>query len=483
VKHEQIATFVEHARDEPELIVLGSSPRLLRVADDPTHATDAQSIDDDGATVEQMHVFREIGHAIDIVVVARDADDPWERRGERFPDRCDVTEATALVRAGHAVKVAREHDAGPRGAGQGALGRELDERLGDGDSEQLAGDDALQIAAAHDRVELVGREVGTHPRKREARDLRAASRASVHVTNLEQRLGIDRVVQPQHAWGSNRACERRLGKRTSIREMIGRMPLPKPGAVFLVPITDTLNTFAWVAGPFVIPDNPYKRVILACAAWTGPDLPTRRDLDSRRVRELFDIKGKSFGPLVIYTHEPVPRQWKRIGTVTKPGVTATPLWDGGLDNIQFYVERMWQAKHDPASIAEELAEQAALDAEDAVENAAVARLLAARKKGPLAKLAKLDLLPEWDGLATKRRKTTVERWLHECVANLRALPRTAKRAAKLAVIEASVERVNDWSGCDEIDTPEREALCTAFDDIGHAAGIRGHDLAGPYRDW
>ncbi len=139
--------------------------------------------------------------------------------------------------------------------------------------------------------------------------------------------------------------------------------------------------------------------------------------------------------------------------------------------VQYYVQRMWQAKHRPASLRAELDDD---DDDDRV---------AARKRGPLAKLAQLDVLPEWDGLTTKRRKTTVARWLHACAAALRALPRGSKRAAKLAIIERTVETINAWSGCDAIDTPEREALCTAFDDLVQLAGLRGHDLAGPYRDW
>jgi hypothetical protein len=255
--------------------------------------------------------------------------------------------------------------------------------------------------------------------------------------------------------------------------------LPPVGAAFLVPIDEGLCTFAWVVGPHVIPDNPYRRVAIACARWTGSRPPTQRELDQREVRELFDVKGKSFGPLVLCTHEPIPDTWRRIGTVKRPAIDDPVLWDGGLDEIRFYLVRMRQAERRPDLIAAELAAEAEEDAADR----STAELVAARKKGPLAALTKLALLPEWEGLTTKRRRTTVEKWLRACVAELRALPRTAARKDKLAVIERTVVRINEWSGCDEIDTPEREALCTAFDDIGHAAGLRGHDLAGPYRDW
>ena len=107
------------------------------------------------------------------------------------------------------------------------------------------------------------------------------------------------------------------------------MGLPPIGRAYLIPIVDGHYTFAWVVGPHVIEGNPYQRVALACAAWIGAAPPTQRELDARRVRELFDIKGKSFGPLVIDTHEAIPRQWKAIGTVNQPAVPHKPLWTGG----------------------------------------------------------------------------------------------------------------------------------------------------------
>lgn len=71
--------------------------------------------------------------------------------------------------------------------------------------------------------------------------------------------------------------------------------------------------------------------------------------------------------------------------------------------------------------------------------------------------------------------------LTACVAQL---DRKASRAAKLAASAKTVEAINAWNDRTQvIETPEREALCTAIDDIGRAVGLRGHDLARPYRDW
>ena len=262
-----------------------------------------------------------------------------------------------------------------------------------------------------------------------------------------------------------------------------KVKFPPAGAAFLIPIREKVFTFAWVVGPHVIEDNPYRRVSLACADWTGSAPPKARDLVKPKVRDCRDIRGKSFGPLVLDTHEAVGKEWKRVGTVRPPEVPFPPDGGGGLERIQYYVQRMWQAEHEPESLAAEIAILEENERNERAEERVLAKRLAPRKKGPLKKLASVDLLPEWDGLATARRRTMVSRWLRECVLALCALPPKAKRAQKLAVIAAAVEKINDWPGSSEIDTPEREALCDAIDDIGRHAGLRGHDLAGPYRDW
>src|SRR5437762_3497494 len=99
---------------------------------------------------------------------------------------------------------------------------------------------------------------------------------------------------------------------------------------------------------------------------------------------------------------------------------------------------------------------------DASESSEWRRLMPsieARKRATLAQLAKLDLLPEWKGMVASGHRRSVTKLLIACVAQL---DRTASRAAKLAAIEKTVEAINAWNDRTQvIETPEREALCTA----------------------
>jgi hypothetical protein len=268
--------------------------------------------------------------------------------------------------------------------------------------------------------------------------------------------------------------------------------LPDDGEAFLVPIWKQLYTFCWVVGLHAVRDayqkgGSYKLtdIRIACSTWTGSKdaLPTQAELDSLAVRDHFE-NGKLVGPLVMIGSEPPPKRWKRVGTVKKPRISTKPLSHGGFTSLQRNVEHGWRFAREPDKLAaDNAADDAKIDAENAAEDAELDARIAKRKGATLAALGRIELLPDWEGLATARRRATVDKLLRELVANLRELPGTAKRAHKLAAIEATVEKINNWSGCSEIDTPEREALATAIDDIGHAAGLRGHDLAGPYRDW
>jgi 2-methylcitrate dehydratase PrpD len=142
---------------------------------------------------------------------------------------------------------------------------------------------------------------------------------------------------------------------------------------------------------------------------------------------------------------------------------------------------------DPAilSLADRVAcaADAEIEAHNAAEDAADASRIERRRRATLSELSKIDLLPEWDGLVAARHRKAAAKLLLECVAALRKLDNPT-RTTKLAVIEKTVDRINAWNErANVIETPEREGLCAAIDDIGRAAGLRGNDLAAPYRDW
>lgn len=262
-------------------------------------------------------------------------------------------------------------------------------------------------------------------------------------------------------------------------------PLPAAGTAFLVPVTEGKWTFAWVVGhdgkrESDVPGRDWDVIRIACATWIGDRPPTPAELDAREVVELTDVRGKRFGPLVLKTVKPeVPSTWKRIGTLKEPWVEHEPLWDGAFWYLEQYASQMWNAKHAPAKV-KELAQS--LEKEEA-EGRAEKKKVLARRRATLAQLSRMALLPEWESLTTKRRRTTLERWLAELVDSLTAAGKKATRKDKLALLEAAVEKINAWKGSSDIDGPERDALVNAIDDIGRAAGLRGRDLAGPYREW
>jgi len=244
-------------------------------------------------------------------------------------------------------------------------------------------------------------------------------------------------------------------------------------------------------------------IVVACARWTGKGRPTQSDLDALEVRDAYnEFTGelRPIGPLALIASEPPPKRWSKLGRVKAPAVDVLLLAGGnatlpdgttqvvpshaGFDGIARNVQRAWRLARDPSQLlAAEAAADAKIAADNAAEDVALAAKLARRRRAKLSELAALELLPEWDGLTSARNRATVVRMLTTCVAKLRATPK-AGPAVKLAMIAATVEQINAWNDrTGAIETPEREALCTAIDDIGRAAGLRGHDLAGPYRDW
>jgi hypothetical protein len=288
--------------------------------------------------------------------------------------------------------------------------------------------------------------------------------------------------------------------------------MPAFGDAFLVPLAPGVNTFCWVVrlhakratyggkklGNYVIHD-----LVIACASWTGQGKPTQAELDAREVREAFDQSAPTLvpiGQLALVASSPPPKRWAKLGKVKRPDVKLAMITGGvqvhangtrtpspsyaGFAGLQGHAARAWQmARGARKVVAAEAAADAAVDAQNAAEARADQAPIEARRRAKLPALATLDLLPEWKGLVHASHRKRVAQLLGACVAELRAL-RKPTRATKLAVIERTVLQLNAWNDrTGVIETPEREALCTAIDDIGRAAGLRGRDLAGPFRDW
>lgn len=267
-------------------------------------------------------------------------------------------------------------------------------------------------------------------------------------------------------------------------------PQPQVGDVFAFRIGKKLHGFCWVARktkPEYVYSSQLKKMLdvpnlaVACADWVGTKLPTPDDVASRRVlRVTFD--GQKPQPCVRFDSCGPPRGFVKIGKISKPSAPHVRELYSGFKGVQYEATRQWQWDHQRGKL---LADDRAAEREEAAEDRADAQALkaklATRKKATLGGLARIELLPEWAGLVSARHRKSVEALLRDLIGRLRV---ARDRKAKLAAIEAIVLKINRWNDrSGVIETEEREALATVIDELGHKAGLRGHDLAGEFRDW
>lgn len=227
---------------------------------------------------------------------------------------------------------------------------------------------------------------------------------------------------------------------------------------------------------------PVDGIAVACAKWFGKEAPTAADLANPEVLvETFweSYNPRNVRPLIGTASKPPPKSFKPIGKVVNGSLSPETLngrGGGGWEMIAHWSRNQWKYEQDPAKyLAEWKAEDERIARDDAAEKPKPkAKTLAAlaRDKGQLSELV---------GLMHKRRVDILTAHLLDLA---RALKKLDARKDKLAAIEATVEKINAWNDkAAAIDTPEREILIDAIDAIARAAGMRGKDIAGPFRDW
>lgn len=259
-------------------------------------------------------------------------------------------------------------------------------------------------------------------------------------------------------------------------------PLPSAGEVFLVPLGHGLFSFCWVAGHAEVL-NGGDFITYAMATWVGKKPPTNADLDARKVLVLTE-PGEEGNPHVRKMSEAPPRSWKRLGAIADParGVPE-PISYTACESFAWVALRDWQWRNNPKQRdVDDDAEARELSRDEEATAARARTLREKRRKATLATLGRsTDILFEWDGLVRRSDRDAVETILRETA---RALAKITKPAEKKKVLEAAFEKVNGWNDRrNVIDTPEREALINAFDDVAHAAGLRGRDIGKNWRDW
>ena len=259
-------------------------------------------------------------------------------------------------------------------------------------------------------------------------------------------------------------------------------PLPRSGEVFLVPLGHRLFSFCWIAGHAEVL-NGGDFITYAMATWVGKKPPAEADLDAREVLVLSQ-PGEEGKPHVRKMSEAPPRSWKRLGTVSNPArEVPQPSSYTACESFAWVALRDWQWRHDRKQRDVDDAKEARdIGRDKEADDARAQKLREKRRKASLAGLARSkDILFEWEGLVRSSDRTAVVTILRETA---RALAKTAKPAQKRQLLEAAFEKVNAWNDLrNVIETPEREALIDAFDDIAHAAGLRGRDIGKNWRDW
>ncbi len=219
------------------------------------------------------------------------------------------------------------------------------------------------------------------------------------------------------------------------------------------------------------------------ATWVGQKPPAESDLDAREVLVLTQ-PGEEGAPHVRKMGEPPPRSWKRLGTISNPArAVPAPVSYTACESFAWVALREWQWRYDRTQRHVDDADEAREIARDKEVDDTRARVLREKRgKASLASLARSkDILFEWDGLVRRSDRAAVETILREAA---RVLAKNAKPAVTRKVLEPAFEKVNVWNNRrNVIETPEREALIDAFDDVAHAAGLRGRDIGRNWRDW
>lgn len=256
-------------------------------------------------------------------------------------------------------------------------------------------------------------------------------------------------------------------------------PLVRVGEVFTFPVAKGAFAFCWVSamrgkdhGKTPRGWADFGRFEVVLADWFGAEPPTKAELAARRV---LTLDGEQ---QVFIDCERPPRGFVPAGRVSSPAAGVKHRENHrGFDGVRAVATEHF----DPRAWAKKLrAEEAAERRAEAESSRAIAAARKARKRATLAAMAKLELLPEWEGLTEPRH----HRRANELLQRLASALHRAKPDARRAAFDAGVEALNRWNDRAEvIETAEREALIDALDDLGHAAGLKGRDLAGDLREW
>ena len=238
-------------------------------------------------------------------------------------------------------------------------------------------------------------------------------------------------------------------------------PLPEPGTVFAVPLSDGRYGITRV-----IAVEPPDAALIAVTPWIGGERELGSALDDPRARQVLTLTHHDWRgqPQLLWVGGPPPESWRLLGTIpVAPGEVAPSSTYGDWDTAELQPLQQWRWDHERETLRAE-------DRTNARAKRRLARLRAARRhEETLASLLRKRWFATWDptlGAAAKRI-------ILDAVGDLAHGPQPKEVSAALGGIRGCVEALNrlnlEHGGA--IGQTEREDLVEALLRMGLAAGV------------
>lgn len=264
--------------------------------------------------------------------------------------------------------------------------------------------------------------------------------------------------------------------------------LPAIGDAFAVPLDDGRYSVCRVL--LDVNSDPAKqwnsdRVLAACSAWIGDEIPDAHNPDLRPILDLthHSWSGKC---AVLWVCDSVPDEFVHIGLIP-PTSEEQAIECGSFGGWLFMAIQplaQWRWDNDRSSVL----------AEDEIKKSEAAQRLQREQQDRVNYLAHVTLaelldhhfFPRWDEYPPQKAIHASRHIMTDTVQRLLDIGSTAPESERMAILQDCIERFNtiDAELDDFIETVERENICEEFEAIVHACGLGAHeDLADQWRDW
>lgn len=223
---------------------------------------------------------------------------------------------------------------------------------------------------------------------------------------------------------------------------------------------------------------------MAGSPWIGTAAP---DLGDPQLREIHRLTHHSWKnePNVCWVSDPPPENFQLLGVI-EPSPADKPRQCSGFGGWVFGGQVYWQWRWDHEREAvlredQEYAEKQAREYQEAEKNHR-AKLGGLTLEGQVKKRR----FQHWTGDCPSAALAACRTHFRESAQALLALQDKTKKRDVLKILKRCIQSLNrlDEEHDHFIETTKREDLCDEFDELVHAAGLRGYDnLADRWRDW